>query len=33
MKATLAAGVRDVQFAEACYQSMKDGKWINVARL
>lgn len=33
MKATLAAGVRDVQFAEACYQSMKDGKWISVARL
>jgi predicted dehydrogenase len=33
MKATLAAGVRDVQFAEACYQSMKDGKWVSVARL
>lgn len=33
MRATLAAGVRDVQFAEACYQSMKDGKWISVARL
>lgn len=33
MKATLAAGVRDVQFAEACYQSMKDRKWISVARL
>lgn len=31
MKATLAAGVRDVQFAEACYQSMKDGKWISLA--
>lgn len=33
MRATLAAGVRDVQFAEACYQSMKDGKWIGVAPL
>ena len=32
MKATLAEGVRDVQFAEACYRSMKDGTWISVAR-
>ena len=31
MKATLAAGVRDVQFAEACYQSMKDGRWTSMS--
>mgnify|MGYP003331940573 FL=1 len=31
MKATLAAGVRDVQFAEACYQSMKDGRWASMS--
>jgi predicted dehydrogenase len=30
MKADLFAGVRDVQFAEACYRSMKDGKWISL---
>ena len=31
LKADLAAGVRDVQFAEACYRSMKDGTWISLA--
>ena len=30
MKADLAAGIRDVQFAEACYRSMKDGTWISL---
>ena len=29
MKADLAAGIRDVQFAQACYHSMKDGQWID----
>ena len=34
MQADLAAGIRDVQFAEACYRSMKDGTWVgNVATL
>ena len=31
MQADLAAGVRDVQFAEACYRSMKDATWIDLA--
>ena len=31
MPADLAAGIRDVQFAQACYQSMKDAKWIDLA--
>jgi predicted dehydrogenase len=30
MKATLAAGVRDVQFAEACYESVKEGRWVSM---
>ncbi len=33
MKADLAAGIRDVQFAEACYRSVKDGTWIDLAPL
>ncbi len=33
MQADLAAGIRDVQFAEACYHSMKDGTWISLAPL
>ena len=31
MQADFAAGVRDVQFAEACYRSMKDGTWASLA--
>ena len=31
MQADLSAGIRDVQFAEACYRSMKDGTWISLA--
>ncbi len=31
MQADLAAGIRDVQFAQACYRSMKDGRWISLA--
>jgi predicted dehydrogenase len=31
MDADLAAGIRDVQFAEACYRSMKDARWIDLA--
>jgi predicted dehydrogenase len=31
MKADFAAGIRDVQFAQACYRSMKEAKWINLA--
>jgi predicted dehydrogenase len=31
MAAGLAAGIRDVQFAEACYRSMKEGTWIGLA--
>jgi predicted dehydrogenase len=33
MQADFAAGIRDVQFAEACYQSVKDGKWVSLAPL
>jgi predicted dehydrogenase len=31
MKADFAAGIRDVRFAQACYRSMKEGKWISLA--
>jgi predicted dehydrogenase len=31
MQADFAAGIRDVQFAEACYRSVKDGQWISLA--
>jgi len=31
MQADLSAGIRDVQFAQACYRSMKDGTWIDLA--
>jgi predicted dehydrogenase len=31
LQADFAAGIRDVEFAEACYQSMKDGRWVNLA--
>lgn len=30
MQADLAAGIRDVQFAEACYRSMREGRWISL---
>jgi predicted dehydrogenase len=30
MPADLAAGIRDVQFAQACYRSMKEGTWIGL---
>ena len=30
MQADFAAGLRDVEFAEACYRSMKDGTWIGL---
>ena len=30
MQADFAAGIRDVQFAQACYRSMKDGTWISL---
>jgi predicted dehydrogenase len=33
MQADFAAGLRDVQFAEACYRSVKDGTWIDLAAL
>jgi predicted dehydrogenase len=33
MQADFAAGIRDVQFAEACYRSVKDGKWVNLGAL
>ena len=32
MPADFAAGIRDVQFAEACYRSMKDGTWVRPRR-
>ena len=31
MQADFAAGIRDVQFAEACYRSTKDGTWQTLA--
>jgi predicted dehydrogenase len=31
MQADLAAGIRDVVFAQACYQSMREAKWIDLA--
>ena len=30
LQADFAAGIRDVQFAEACYRSTKDGRWVNL---
>jgi predicted dehydrogenase len=33
MQADFAAGIRDVQFAEACYRSVKDGKWVSLQNL
>ena len=31
MQANFAAGIRDVMFAQACYQSMREAKWIDLA--
>ena len=33
MTADLAAGIRDVQFAEACLRSVAEGKWVDLPRL
>jgi predicted dehydrogenase len=33
MQADFAAGIRDVQFAEACYRSVKDRTWIGLQSL
>ena len=30
MRADFAAGIRDVQFAEACYRSIKDRAWVEL---
>jgi predicted dehydrogenase len=30
MQADFAAGIRDVQFAEACYRSVTEGRWISL---
>ncbi len=30
LKADLAAGVRDVQFAEACYRSVREAAWVSL---
>jgi predicted dehydrogenase len=31
MQADFAAGIRDLQFAQACYRGMKEAKWIDLA--
>jgi predicted dehydrogenase len=31
MKADFAAGIRDVEFAQACYRSMREARWISLA--
>ncbi len=33
MQADFSAGIRDVQFAEACYRSVKDGTWVKLDAL
>jgi predicted dehydrogenase len=33
MQADFAAGLRDVEFAQACYRSMKEEKWVSLAPL
>ena len=33
MPSNLAAGVRDVQLAEACYRSMREGAWMPMGEL
>jgi predicted dehydrogenase len=32
MQADFAAGIRDVQFAEACYRSAHERKWIDISQ-
>jgi predicted dehydrogenase len=31
MPADFAAGIRDVQFAEACHRSVMDGRWVDIS--
>ena len=31
LRSDLTAGIRDVQFAEACHRSMKEGTWVKLA--
>jgi predicted dehydrogenase len=31
MQADFAAGIRDLEFAQACYRSVKEGRWISLA--
>jgi predicted dehydrogenase len=31
LQADFAAGIRDLEFAQACYRSMKEGRWISLA--
>ena len=33
IKSSFAAGIRDVQFAEACYRSAQEGTWVSLAEL
>ena len=33
LRATLAAGIRDVQLAEACYRSMEEERWVKLDAL
>ena len=33
MQADFSAGIRDVQFAQACYRSVKDGTWVRLDAL
>jgi hypothetical protein len=33
LKSDYAAGIRDVQFAEACLQSSETGAWVSMAPL
>ena len=33
MPADLAAGIRDVQFAQACYRSMREGTWVSMGKI
>jgi predicted dehydrogenase len=33
MAADFAAGIRDVQFAQACYRSAREGKWVSLDAL
>ena len=33
MRADFAAGIRDVQLAEACHRSLRDGAWVGLERI